>query len=73
MRVVQQIIGIVVVAAGEAAACPVCDSGTGVQVRAAIDDGNFVQTLGAVLLPLVALVLVLAVIDRHLFSEGSNV
>ena len=34
-----------------ASACPVCDTGTGEQVRAGIFDGNFGSTLFAILLP----------------------
>ena len=43
-------------------ACPVCDSGTGQQVRSGIFDENFGDTLLAVLLPfpiLLAIVLVI--------------
>jgi hypothetical protein len=49
-------------AANVAFGCPVCNSGTGEQVRAGITDGNFAKTLFAVLLPFPVLLACLAVI-----------
>lgn len=43
-------------------ACPLCDTGTGEQVRAGILDGNFVSTLVTVLLPFPILLGVVAMI-----------
>ena len=43
-------------------ACPVCDTGTGEQVRAGIMDQNFGRTLIAVLLPFPILLGVVAMI-----------
>jgi hypothetical protein len=37
--------------AGEALACPVCNTGTGDAVRAGIFDGSFVATLASALAP----------------------
>ena len=41
-------------AAGGAAACPVCDSETGRQVRDGLVDGDFVRNVLAVVLPFAA-------------------
>ena len=43
-------------------ACPVCDTGTGRQVRAGVFDAEFGRTLVAVLLPFPILLAVVAVI-----------
>ena len=43
-------------------ACPVCDTGTGEQVRAGIFDAEFGRTLVAVLLPFPILLAVVATI-----------
>ena len=48
--------------------CPVCDTGTGDQVRAGILDENFGRTLLAVLLPFPILLGVVAVI--HVGGSG---
>ena len=44
-------------APGMAQACTVCDSSTGRQVRAGIEDGHFLATLTLVLLPFAVLAL----------------
>ena len=48
--------------ASTARACPVCDSGTGEQVRAAILNENFAATAATVLLPFPILLGVVALI-----------
>jgi hypothetical protein len=48
--------------ASTAFGCPVCDSGTGEQVRAALFDEDFGRTLIAVLLPFPILLAVVAMI-----------
>lgn len=42
---------VIVVAAGRAGACPLCDSETGRAVRAGVFDGSFLANLGVLLAP----------------------
>jgi hypothetical protein len=51
-----------VVFASTAYACPVCDTGTGEQVRAGILNGDFAATAATVLLPFPILLGVVAII-----------
>ena len=53
---------VLLLAAGDAAACPVCDSGTGRQVRAGILDGDLGLNLLATLLPFMVVLAVVAAI-----------
>lgn len=47
-------------------ACPVCDTSTGVQVRAGIFGSDFCDNLAAVLLPFLVLSLIVGLIHRGL-------
>lgn len=56
--------GVLLATASAAAACPLCGSDTGEQVRAGIFGGDFAATLLAVLLPFPVLAAVVIVIHR---------
>ena len=56
------VVAAVASASTTALACPVCDTGTGEQVRAGILDGNFGRTLLGVVLPFPILLGVVALI-----------
>ena len=53
---------LVLIASGTALACPVCDTGTGQQVRSGIFDGNFARTLVTIVLPFPILLACVALI-----------
>ena len=61
MRLVAPAI-LVLILCVSAAACPVCDTGTGQQVRAGILDADFGWTLLAVVLPFPVLLAIVAVL-----------
>lgn len=52
--------------AASASGCPLCDSGTGADVRAGIFNASFLVTLVEVLAPFAVLAMVLRILDRHL-------
>jgi hypothetical protein len=58
MRDVATAVGVVV--AGRALACPLCSTGTGELVRAAIFDGNFGATMLATVAPFPVLLAIVA-------------
>ena len=58
--------------ASTSTACPVCDTGTGEQVRAGILDENFGSTLMTVLLPFPILLGVVAMIHFGLPRPGAR-
>jgi hypothetical protein len=55
--------------AGEARACPVCNTETGAQVRLKIFGEDFARTLAATLAPVPVLVVVVAGVSRWLGKE----
>jgi hypothetical protein len=61
---------LVLLASDAARACPVCDTGTGEQVRAGIFNENFAGTLVAVLLPFPILLACVAMIHFGWPSRG---
>ena len=62
MRHLAAVAILVLTLSAPAGACPVCDTGTGRQVRAGIFDGDFGRTLLAVALPFPILLAVVAAI-----------
>ncbi len=61
-RAVPILLAVLLLVAGDATACPVCDTGTGEQVRAGIMDGDLGLNLLATLLPFTVVLAVVAVI-----------
>jgi len=55
---------VVLAAAGDALACPVCNTGTGAAVRAGIFDGSFLATLASALAPFPVLLGIVAALHR---------
>ena len=56
------LIALVTISSSAAEACPICDTATGQQVRAAIFGGDFLPTLFAILLPFPVLLALIALV-----------